>query len=284
MRKLLIILSLAVCLSSSGQYGYITLPMNYGLSYADLNDAVANHYLPSTGTSVPYTYFIVTKGDITTYINVLSTNSFYSPKSSDRSIEKQDLTPSVSGGSANISYWDSGSGLDGFSSGSGACSSGYNSTYHDYIGWNGTLGVGTQIYLLSNNVSSIGSVPAFRSTTDKYFPLDTGGYIAINTSGAVTDYASSCTTNVYLQGQYSAHGFRVRAYSDAGFTSPITVDTNISCIVTVIEDGTAYAESCTLLSGTNSTTLQSLTGGSIASGASIYSISPTSSSTQTYHY
>ena len=169
---------------------------------------------------------------------------------------------------------------------SSACS-GYGSSYQTVF-WNGTIGSGTVIY------TGVG----YYSVGSGYFYYIGGYYVTfssvyndgLNNYYTIGAYAtcSISYTNVYLHVSAFSAGSQpttVTAYSDAGNTTPINVNTNVTVYVQY-DDGSSniWDTSGVILSGTNHITFNSGLSGSALppQTAFVDFMSPTVSSTQAY--
>ena len=174
-----------------------------------------------------------------------------------------------------------------WSSSSAACS-GYSGGSTNTVYWNGSIGSGTVLYT-RGYVYIVGSsyfyyIGGYYVTFSSYYTDGIGYYYTIGAHAT----CSISYTNVYLHVSAFSAGSQpttVTAYSDAGNTTPINVNTNVTVYVQY-DDGSSniWDTSGVILSGTNYITFNSGLSGSALppQTAFVDFMSPTVSSTQAY--
>lgn len=163
-----------------------------GVSYNDLQDAINNGLFTPTATALPAGYNIILKSQLSTYLtNYNTSNTYLSPKPSNQTIEKQDLTSTISAGNTadiKCSYIDGYK--QGWSSSANACASGAGSPYYQKVYYSGTFGNGTVLYSTSTGGSFLpyGDYFYTDSTYKWYYNGNTGySFYLTNSDGGSTD-------------------------------------------------------------------------------------------------
>lgn len=152
--------------ASLGQYQTV--------SFSNLSNAVTNGVFQLV-SSITSTNEQITKSDASTYVNINTTITSYSSKSSNQLVVKRDLVPNFQ--YSGTLYYVSGSDpMIGWSTSNNACSN-YSGNLTRTAYWNGTLGVGTTVFTNANTIDG----------TNKYFVVyDGSNYQAIELTTYIT--------------------------------------------------------------------------------------------------
>ena len=255
-----------------------------------LASAVAYGHFTATST-IPSDNNFVTKASAPTLVCINQSNSYYTALPySTTFVTKQSLTSSgTAQANSGTLYYLSNDGWGytwGWASSTAACT--HSGAQTATIYWNGTFANGITLYgdVCGTTALAYGSGGG---GTGNYFFI-AGQYFSIDGSNHVSGLTncSSGLTDVYVHVSAFTPGSQsttVTTYSDAGNTTTVNVDTNVTVTV-YYEDlyGNTWTTTGVISSGTHTVTFNSGLSGSYYPPNSAYvsTTSPTTSSTQNY--
>jgi len=252
--------------------------------------AAANGYFTAI-SSIPDDSNFVTKVELPTLVCIDQTNSYYTalPYSSSF-VEKRGATSSGTAQThSGTLYFLSNDGWGyswGWASSTAACTHSGSQTATIY--WNGTFANGITLYgdVCGTTALAYGSggggTGNYFFIAGQYFSIDGSNHVSglTNCSGGLTDVYVH--VSAFTPGSQST---TVTTYSDAGNTTTVNTDTNVTVTV-YFEDlyGNTWTATGVISSGTHTVTFNSGLSGSgyPPNSAYVSTTSPTSSSTQNY--
>jgi hypothetical protein len=137
---------------------WLGLANNQTISFNNLQDAVTTGYLYAL-TTIPSSLEQITKADASTYVSIDTAYSPYASKASNQLVIKSNIKPVFQYSGTlyyNIDFkffWE------GWDSSSNACSN-YSSGSSATVNWNGTLGIGTLVFIPNCNLD-LSSLPYY---------------------------------------------------------------------------------------------------------------------------
>ena len=180
------------------------LATNQTISFNNLQDAVNTGYLYAL-TTIPTGLEQITKSDASTYVSIDTSHASYAAKSSNQLVTKSNIKPSFQN-SATFYYNVVHPFWAGWDTDTDACNN-YSSGYSSTASWNGTLGVGTLVFI-PNCTLDLASLPyyvIYDGTTaywvtllDEYYDPTTGscGYSILDMGTC----ACQITVNLTISG------------------------------------------------------------------------------------
>lgn len=242
MKNVIIVLLALLCLNVSAQFGYTNLAANQGVSFTDLNDAIKSGVLISTGTTFANSNQIIQKSQVASYVQIVANNSTYAPKASNQSIEKQDLTAAALFNNTD-SFYSPGPNKGGAIvwNASDACAQPIDSWHSSQIAYyTGTIGNSARVY----GASTGGTI--YPNTSTYYYSKGSNASFQLAVDPAtnaayITNWASCITLkNVYITASMVGDNggittFECYAYSDAGHTNSIKVDTDVTVYLSLTD-------------------------------------------------
>jgi hypothetical protein len=246
--------------------GYASLQNNQAVTAANIQDAIDIGVFTAAGI-FPVTLKCVTKGDASLYINIDTSYAPYAAKASNQLVVKSDLKPIFQ--NTGTLFYDSFFKVEliGWASSTTACTSYGSNAITIY--WNGTLGIGTLIFVAGYGTFSNyfiivdASFNVYYVTINEFIYYDTavGAYActiaSIGTcvfgtswqarySTVFGDVCSQIDQTVYTSGTFTTGD---TVYTDISLTSPLVgynyISENLSGTIWNIDSGTGVIGSST---------------------------------------